>query len=572
MFEWLKTNLTDPVEAASDRRIIFWFGLSLVISAVFSTLALSDGFQSPYVVGDDARQHIFWMERWLDPELFPGDIIADYYQSVSPPGFVALYWLMAEAGIEPILLSKLLPCVLGLVTTGYCFALCFEILSVPAAGFFGSLLLNQIVWSRPDLTSATPRAFIYPILLAFLFYLMRRSVVGCLTSIALQGLFYPTIAFVMSGLLILNLARIKDRNLRLTSDRRDFVICAIGVGLTIIIILFYSLKSGQVGQTVSAAEAKNFPFALAGPRLSFLRTDFWDYWLFNRESGLFARVFPLPAAAFVALVIPFMKRSMTSKINPQIRVLLLFILASLFMFFAAHALLFKLYLPSRYTQHTLIIVLSVAGGVAITIVLESILRWALSDNVRNKKTWAIVILILLVVLLTYYPFSINKFPSPFWVKGKAPDVYEFLSKQPKDSLVATLSLEANNLPTFSKRSVLVAPEYANPYVAHYYLELNQRLTDLFAAQYTTDPAVLSGFIEKYGIDYLILDEDAFTPEYLDERRTVRSLEKRADGLKERIEKGVLPFLSAVAEDCTALKSNGLIVLDAARILRATKKQ
>src|SRR5215208_192506 len=118
---------------------------------------------------------VFWMERFLDPQLFPNDLIADYFQSVAPTGYSALYNLMAHLGVHPMLLNKLLPMALGFITTAYCFLLCLRILPVPGAAFFSTLILNQSIWMQDDLVSATPRAFLYPLFLAFLYYLVKDA-------------------------------------------------------------------------------------------------------------------------------------------------------------------------------------------------------------------------------------------------------------------------------------------------------------------------------------------------------------------------------------------------------------
>ena len=74
-----------------------------------------------YVCQDDAREYVFWMQRFIDPELLPDDLIADYFQSITPSGYAALYQLMASFGITPLLLSKILPIFLGLIITIYVF-------------------------------------------------------------------------------------------------------------------------------------------------------------------------------------------------------------------------------------------------------------------------------------------------------------------------------------------------------------------------------------------------------------------------------------------------------------------
>jgi hypothetical protein len=56
---------------------IFWLSHSLTFSVIYAALALGKAFSSEYVVQDDARQHVFWMMRFIDPALFPNDIIAN---------------------------------------------------------------------------------------------------------------------------------------------------------------------------------------------------------------------------------------------------------------------------------------------------------------------------------------------------------------------------------------------------------------------------------------------------------------------------------------------------------------
>ncbi|MGK7894517.1 MAG: hypothetical protein AB4372_13050, partial [Xenococcus sp. (in: cyanobacteria)] len=139
--------------------------LSLAFTFVYAFLALKKALSGEYVIQDDARQHVFWMRRFLDSQLFPHDLIADYFQSVAPWGYSSLYRIMAWLGIDPVFLSKLLPLPLALLTTTYCFWFCLELLSLPITGFIAALLLNQNLWMQDGLVSATPKAFIYPIFL-----------------------------------------------------------------------------------------------------------------------------------------------------------------------------------------------------------------------------------------------------------------------------------------------------------------------------------------------------------------------------------------------------------------------
>ena len=158
-----------------NKSAIFWLTLSLAFAVFYGFLGLQKAFRGEYVAQDDAREYVFWMQQFVEPNLLPNDLIADYFKSITPLGFAAVYKFMASLGIQPLLLSKILPILLGLIVTIYSFWLCLQIFPVPIAGFISSLLLNQSLWFKSDLVSATPKAFIYPLLLAFLYYLLRES-------------------------------------------------------------------------------------------------------------------------------------------------------------------------------------------------------------------------------------------------------------------------------------------------------------------------------------------------------------------------------------------------------------
>lgn len=86
--------------------------------------------------------------------------------------------------------------------------------------------------------------------------------------------------------------------------------------------------------------------------------------------------------------------------------------------------------------------------------------------------------------------------------------------QPQDIRIASLAEEANNIPTFAQRSILVGREYAIPYHWGYYRQFRQRTLHLIRAQYSGDWATLQNFARKYGVDFWLLEKSAFALEYL----------------------------------------------------------
>ena len=215
----------------------FWFSLSIVFSILYSILFLQIAFGSEYSIQDDARRIIVWMMRFSDSELFPDDFLMNYYQWLTPSGLASLYKLMSMVGINAIVFNKLVPIALGLISTIYCYRVSLQILPVPLAGFISTLFLNQNLWLKDDLGSGTPRGFLYPLFLAFIYYLLRSSTIPCLLSLILLAFFYPPSVLVASGVLVLRLFSWNNQRLRLTTDRKEIVFCIVSLLVVFLILL-----------------------------------------------------------------------------------------------------------------------------------------------------------------------------------------------------------------------------------------------------------------------------------------------------------------------------------------------
>jgi hypothetical protein len=564
----LQKFLTASTAKTSKSYIRFWFSLSLAFAIIYSLLELQQAFSSAYVVQDDARVYVSWMQRFLEPGLLPNDLITDYFQSVTPSGYAAFYKLIAAVGIEPLLLSKFLPIFLRVLTTGYCFALCMQMLPVPTAGFLTTLLFNQTLSMRDDLVSSTPRAFIYLLFIAFLYYLLRRSLLPCLGAIALCGLFYPPFLFILAGILILRLWRWEGKLPRLSNYRLDYVFCATGVGLSLLMMLPYAFSSSEFGPVITGIEARALPAFSETGRIPFFDDNPLWFWFFGQHSGLFPNVFEHPLS-LIGLLLPILLRypnrfpkalqvANTVILLPQIA------LVSFGMFVAAHALLYKLFAPARYTRYSVRFVMIVAAGIALVVILDALFRWAKQQAQLSarRQFLALGLTALLGTVLVFYPHFLKDFPNSNYIVGKAPAMYKFFQAQPKDILIASLSEEADNLPTFSKRAILVGWEYAVPYHVSYDRQIRQRATDLIRAQYTDNLAEVKNFIQKYGVDFFVLDRAAFTPEYISTNPWFRQWQLIAKDISVMLEQEVTPALVGTLERCSVLETEDLIVLQA----------
>ena len=506
------------------------------------------------------------MARFADPDLFPRDLVANYFQSISPIGYGTLYKTFARAGVDPFLFARILPMALGLITTAFCFGASLRILRVPPAAFIASLLLNQSLWLRNGLVSATPRAFIAPLFVAFLYFCLSRKLLLTVASIALMGLFFPSTMFIALGIVLLGIFRIKGRRLRLSRERRDYVVAGASLAVAAAVLLPYAFKSSTFGPVVTADEARLMPEFLPGGRMVVFRQNFWGRWITGNHTGMFASGVFAPFTICVGFLLPVVmllpKRFPLAARISRIEIFPRIILASLVIFIAANVLLFRLYLPSRFTTNSFRFVLAMAGGITAVALLDGLLR-ALGSRVARIA--AAVVFAALVAL----PLATGPIVDTRYKTGTNPGLYEYLAGQPKDILIASLADETNNLPIFAKRSVLFSRETALPFHKGYYNQVRERVLDLVNAQYTGDLTELQSFIKKYAVDYLLVDRDAFAPEYVSRDKWITQYQPAARESVEKLKQGARPALADLMSSCSAYQSDEMVLISGECVMKAT---
>lgn len=551
----------------------FWLILTLTIPLYFGLISLHYAFSQEYIVQDDARIHIIWLQQFVDPQLFPDDLFAQYYQAIQAIGFKWLYGLMARLGIAPMLLAKLLPTLLGLLTTFYCFKLVWELIPLSSAAFLATLILNQNIWFKDDLISATPRSFTYLLFIAFLYYLLKRSLIPGLITITLQGLFYPQLLLVTVGVLLLCLFRWTGRSLQFTHHKLDYYFALAGVVIAIGAIGVFAASTSEFGPLATAAQMKTMPeFGLNGRR-EYFDVDWISFW-FRGASGLRLPLFP--PIIWVSLGLPILLNSQSpvaKSITPEIKVLAQVLLAALILFGLAHLLFPRLYLPSRYTFYSLRIIMSIAAGIVLTALLNRGYRWLQNQQqLQAKLSVQERLLAGFWGLFAVAALIIPSIPPLFldcqnWVIGETPGLYQFLSQQPQDSLIASLTEAANNIPAFSQRSVLVSQELALPYHPIFYHQVQQRMIDLLHLQYSPELSETKAILQKYGIDFLILEDRSFAPHYLLQQEWLvhSSVNPVVSEIVAQLQQGNIPALLPSVDRCAVFSEHNLTVLDAACI-------
>ncbi|MBA3651860.1 MAG: hypothetical protein H0W66_10380, partial [Chthoniobacterales bacterium] len=193
-----------------------------------------------------------------------------------------------------------------------------------------------------------------------------------------------------------------------------------------------------------------------------------------------------------------------------------------------------------------------------------------NDHKRWQSKVTLPLVALMLGALLAYPLLIPVFPTNSYLEGQAQGLYRFFARQPTNIRIASVADEADNLPTFSRRSSVIGAECAVPFHPAYYLPLRARGLQIARAQYSDDPAVVQQCVRDQQIDFWLLERKAFTPKYPRKSRLLRQLRLVAPAEDLGVSHGATPFLKNPPPDSIAYQDDRYIVLDAHRLLVAEK--
>ncbi|MGC9504620.1 hypothetical protein [Baaleninema sp.] len=549
------------------RKTWLWLGLSVAASLAMVSVVVREG-AGAYVVQDDARQHVFWMQRFLDGDLFPQDLIADYFQSVAPAGYTALYRVASVLGLDPFAFNKLLPPILAVIATAFAFGATIELFPVPWVGFCTAIIFNLSLWMKDDLVSGTPRAFVYPLLTAFLYFLLRRQTWSVALSVVATGLFYPQYVLVEAGVLALYAVDFPRWRLR----RHAIALALVGCTAAFLILLPFLLATNEFGPVVTWAEAKQSADFYPKGRSAFFYEDAFYFWMSGDRSGFLPGRTPLALwiGAFLPILLKFKKHFNYLIYLRKSQILLQLFIAATSWFLFAHLFLFKLHLPSRYTHHSFRVLFAIASGITLGVVVKEIWRRSSHAKAVDRLLGQTVSIALLFSVIASPLWLSDSFRTAYH-EGVEVELYDFFKTTPKESIIAGVDGELNNIPTFSQRSILVGMEYAIPYHRGYYEEIKKRAIDLIRAHYSSDLTFVREIIKSYNIDYWIVAKNDFSEDYLEQNYWLEKIEEskmKDDPLVravvevfEAVKHGEVAALQSQRDRCSVFESNRFLVLE-----------
>ncbi|MEW6350954.1 MAG: hypothetical protein AB1646_18000 [Thermodesulfobacteriota bacterium] len=495
---------------------------------------------NPYLINDDVRQQIYWMQRWYDPGLFPDDLLTRYAQEYVPWGVQAVYWV-ASWFVEPVAFSNILTGILYVISAGFFFGIGLRFrddltaVCVALSFFLCAAFLHKMA-------GGLSRSFVVPLLAAYLYFLSVDKVFAASAVILVASFFNPYVFLLCvatHGLYVLHrfgpgmLRRILDRvdenapGLRL----RDLVkrlsslvprawlpsqeadpVCTPGhllllnlpfvAAMLVTAVLYGFCRSSELGGLVGWQEmVGKIEYTSAG-RYELVPVPSMLYevirpWLQNLFVGQWSALWGILGIGALAATVRYALGNRTHKVEwSSFTVFAYLFPASLILYTFACVFVAKLFVPRRYIEYSLNFFYCISLAVCLRMVVARL-------NLRPVAFWGLTTLMVLLSAVRLHNMELYDYSAHA-------GLFRFLQGTPKESLIAGHPQMMDSIPTFALRKVFVNQELSHTWVQPYWSMIKKRTSDLFVAYYSDDPGEVRRFCKENGIAYMVVREEDFS--------------------------------------------------------------
>jgi hypothetical protein len=520
----------------------------------------------PLAIQDDVRDFLLWGARITDPGALPGDYMADYWQSVSPPLFRWIFYAGAGVGIRPYILAKFLPLPLLFICAAVGWRLAMTMTgNRPRAAFIAASFLLAGIIHEDSIFSGTPRSF-SPALLLILFYAIvsKRDLIAGV-AILLLAAFYPASAIV--GFTMFALSKVTSlRPPRVDLSLRSILFVGGTAVLMTAAVMPFLIHANPWGPTLTLAQAHSMPnmMTLTG-RSTIVGPSGGIGWLCSSRMGYFPAIIScggdVPAAFLLdlPLALPMIVLAVRAarKIDPgPDRLYLVAFAATLIWYAIAIVVAFRLHLPSRYSQRVLEVLVGLAIGQLIGGWLES-RRSAVTGKVRAASIATFTILSALYLT----PITDVRHPAD-------PQLIAHIAALPPKTRIGGVSDDLDFIPALTGRSVLAAPEQAVPYQLGYYNKVAPSLRASLVMVSTPDVNQLRQTLSEHPADYILAEREMLDQRAIDGRfPTVLPAESQAASLRLQTAR---PAFLATGARCVNYASKTFLLVDTRCLLQSPR--
>lgn len=495
-------NKTYPAEtpfASKESRI--WLLLLLALTVASMVVVALQEFR-PWSIQDDARQFLAWTPRLLDPTLLKGDFIADYWHSVTPPLFRLPYEVLALLGIPAMTTAKLMGLVLMPLTALSAYGTARRLTNGAPAAFLCAGLVMGFCLREPSIFSGTPRSVTVALILLFLRWMIDDKPVAMIATLTLLAALYPAPAITCLGMICLSRITLRPR-LSIDLSRRSIAIVVAATVLTLGCAALFDAGTQHWDPVLKFADYHQIP-AMASPngRSRIVVDDGKPGWICSARLGFLPEVasckhsqFGLDVfvnAALFAFVVFLAWRGLTSgeRRDPR-RIYALAIVSGAVCWTVAALVLFKLHLPSRFSQRILYPLEAMAVG-------QIVGNWLLAH--RHRLPARIAGLVILAGLGYIFLNPNPKMMSPPDIAGM-----RAMAALPKDARIAGVAEDLSFVHAMIGRSVTADTEKAIPYQLGYYRPFRANLIDGVTLARTTDRATIADILRRQKLTAVAVD-------------------------------------------------------------------
>ncbi|MEP7311781.1 MAG: hypothetical protein ABI859_04320 [Pseudomonadota bacterium] len=455
----------------------------------------------PDIFDGDAAHHVFWLYRYVNADLYPGDITVDYLRTSAPVGYRVLYAAAAQV-MDVAFATKLVAVALFLLSARLIWGIGAAIegpdSSVRGLLALAGLLVVLAIAPEADLMPimALQRTFALPITLLCLWALVARRYAWVGGSWVAAGLFYPVLlpTLGLAGGIVFLADMVRDRHM----PARWFVNLLLA-SAALCLAIFGMPKAPQLGPIATYAQAITMPEFGPGGRLDLYGTPGPRNWVWNPIMGLSwppkvllaigvatiitlvaGRRRLLPFAAWVMLAVG-LGWWLTLRLFPE-------------------QTMFTLYVPNRHARWVVgtfgMLALASMGYVLVLAVAHvGAGRW------RTRLPGALAMGGLLAGLLLLVPNFLQQVRTP--PDQDLESIYAFIRMLPDSTLVAAHPDLANYIPVRTRHSVLASTETSMPWMLGYFAQVKPRVEAALRAAYVTDVKSMDEILAPYGIDVFV---------------------------------------------------------------------
>jgi hypothetical protein len=418
--------------------------------------------------------------------------------------------------MDPLLFSQLLSLGLLLACVWLLWRIGQQLGGGQASVFAAFLLLMYVLYSS---SGGLPKSFGFPLLLSGVLLALRRAFGGLAGLFVVQSVLYPPMLLNTGALAAVTWLRAWCHSTgKAIWWSLGMLGAGVGVAAWVLGQVYGTTAAAPFGPMVTRRLAAAMPEFAAQGRTAFYGETWWQT-LLNDRGGIGAeRLYGFLIILGIIAVVRWPARLVVPAVVTDL------VWTSLLLFGLAHAVLFRLHLPSRYVLYTLPIaalVLIAANGAGTCRMLQC--RWPLLGHTlrrwrsQRRLRWASVVAVVLAFVYVQNRYIVVVDPLTIRIDRLALQVYRHLQTLPKDVVIAGHPWEMDNIPLFAHRKVLANQELSLPYFTGYYAEVRQRLLDSLTAYYAADAQQVQQFVQRYGVDYILLNTQHFTPEFLQGR-------------------------------------------------------